>query len=138
MASPLFTVPIASLATNKAEPTPRTIVCTSPSPLVYLLTFNSPPDNRLTTPFCQALLFALDILEHSYPPGVVVTTSAVTKFYSNGLELEHAFSTPGFFPDSLFKVFRRFLTYAYHVRFVERDKTAEKKYTDTPCPQFHY
>jgi enoyl-CoA hydratase/carnithine racemase len=121
MASQLFTIPVASLTLSKDVTGPvagagigdaglRTIICTSPCPLVYLLTFTSPPDNRLTTPFCQALILALDILEHSYPPGVVVTTSGIQKFYSNGLELEHAFSTPGFFPDSLFKLFRRFLT----------------------------
>ncbi len=36
-----------------------------------------------------------------YPPGVVVTTSGIAKFYSNGLDLEHVQSTPGFWKDSL-------------------------------------
>lgn len=120
MAQSLFTIPIASLdgskvssgsAAGAAHADLRTIVCTSPAPLVYLLTFNSPPDNRLTTPFCQALMLALDILEFQYPSGVVITTSGIQKFYSNGLELEHALKTPRFFPDLMFAMFRRLLTY---------------------------
>jgi len=44
---------------------------------------------------------------------VVVTTSGVAKFYSNGLDLEHAVATPGFWTGSLYKLFTRFLTYPY-------------------------
>jgi len=65
----------------------------------------------MVTSFCQSLLLALDIIEFSHPPGVVVTTSAIGKFYSNGLDLVHANSTEGYWTDSLFKVFRRLLTY---------------------------
>ena len=101
----LFTLPIPTTSSG-------TITCTSPAAKVYLLTFNSPPDNRLTTSFCATLLLALDILEHQHPLGVVVTTSAIKKFYSNGLDLQHAFSTKDFMINSLYPVFRRFLTYA--------------------------
>ncbi|KAK5116848.1 hypothetical protein LTR85_009108 [Meristemomyces frigidus] len=87
------------------------VVCTSPKDKVYLVTFTSPPDNRLVTPFCQALLLALDIIETRYPPGVLITTSGIEKFYSNGLDLDHASFTPGFFPDSLYALWRRVLTY---------------------------
>ncbi|KAK3067781.1 hypothetical protein LTR53_015142, partial [Teratosphaeriaceae sp. CCFEE 6253] len=87
------------------------VVCTSPQDNVYLITFTSPPDNRLTSSFCQALLLALDIIETRHPPGVVITTSGIEKFYSNGLDLEHASFTPGFFPDSLYALWRRLLTY---------------------------
>ncbi|KAK4893979.1 hypothetical protein LTR27_007785 [Elasticomyces elasticus] len=87
------------------------VVTTRPKPNVYLITFASGPDNRLTSPFCQALLLALDIIETRYDPGVVITTSGIEKFYSNGLDLEHASFTPGFFPDSLYALWRRLLTY---------------------------
>ncbi|KAF3359668.1 hypothetical protein VDGD_07859 [Verticillium dahliae] len=107
MADALFTVPIPALGDHVGG----SIVCTSPAPLVYLLTWSSPPDNRLTTAFCRALLTALDIVEFSHPAGVLVTTSAITKFYSNGLDLDHAFTTPGFWTDSLYKVYHRLLTY---------------------------
>ncbi|CZR51934.1 related to enoyl-CoA hydratase/isomerase [Phialocephala subalpina] len=100
---PLFTLQIPN--------SPGTFVCTSLSDKVYLLTFTSPPDNRLLTPFLQTFLLALDILEFSYPHGVVVTTSGIPKFYSNGLDLEHSSSTPNFFPNSLFALFKRLLTY---------------------------
>lgn len=65
----------------------------------------------MVTSFCQALLLALDIIEFNHPSGVVVTTSTIPKFYSNGLDLDHARGTEGFWSDSLFKLFKRFLTY---------------------------
>ena len=103
----LFELPILSSSTGKPI---GSFVCTSPAPQVYLLTFTSPPDNRLVTSFCQTFLLALDILEFKYPNGVVVSTSSITKFYSNGLDLEHATSVKGFWADSLFKLFQRLLT----------------------------
>ena len=107
MASPLFTVPIPTQGKHAGG----TVVCTEPAPRVYLLTWTSPPDNRLTTAFCTALLDALDRVEFGgYAPGVVVTTSSVAKFYSNGLDLEHAVTTPGFWTQSLYRLFTRFLT----------------------------
>ncbi|KAK0626953.1 ClpP/crotonase-like domain-containing protein [Immersiella caudata] len=106
----LFTIPIPALNQHA----PGTITCTSPTPQVYLLSIAAPPDNRLTTATCTAILTALDILEFSpekYPPGVVLTTSALPKFYSNGLDLEHALGTPTFLPQQLYRLFHRFLTY---------------------------
>lgn len=105
----LFTVPIAS--------TGGSIVCTNPTTSeeeknIYLLTFTSPKDNRITTSFINAFLLALDILEHRFPKGVVITTSGIPKFYSNGLDLDHVASTEGFLVNSLWKLFRRLLTYA--------------------------
>ena len=103
----LFTLPIPSSSLAESG---GTIVCTASSPGVYLLTFTAPPDNRLITPFCQTFLLALDILEFSYPPGVLITTSGIGKFYSNGLNLEHASSTPGYWANSLFALWKRLLT----------------------------
>ncbi|KAJ5698757.1 hypothetical protein N7462_000762 [Penicillium macrosclerotiorum] len=106
----LFTVPITS--------TGGSIVCTNPTASkgkeqqnIYLLTFTSPKDNRLTPTFIDALILALDIIEHRYPKGVVVTTSGIAKFYSNGLDLELATSTEGFLDKWLWRLFRRFLTF---------------------------
>ncbi|ODQ66464.1 ClpP/crotonase [Nadsonia fulvescens var. elongata DSM 6958] len=62
----------------------------------YLLTLNSGPDNRFTPTFITAFIDALDILSVC-PPKVLITTSAFPKFYSNGLDLELALSTPNFF-----------------------------------------
>ncbi|OTA94640.1 hypothetical protein M434DRAFT_394567 [Hypoxylon sp. CO27-5] len=103
----LFTIPIPSIKSHPGG----SIVCTSPAPQVYVLTWNSPPDNRLTPVFNTALMTALDVIEFGYPPGVVITTSAISKFYSNGLDLQFALSSPGFFENSLYPLFRRFLTY---------------------------
>ncbi|OJI79729.1 hypothetical protein ABZX51_007980 [Aspergillus tubingensis] len=104
--SPLFTLPIPS--------TSGSITCTNPSPdqpTIYLLTFTSPPDNRLTPTFIDTFLLALDIIEHRYQKGVLITTSGIPKFYSNGLDLELAQSTEGFLDKWLWKLFRRLLTY---------------------------
>ena len=57
--------------------------------------------------FCQTLLMALDIVELRYPHGVIITTSGIQKFYSNGLDLESADSA--FFRDSLYMLWRRLL-----------------------------
>ncbi|KAL2144317.1 hypothetical protein VTI28DRAFT_9225 [Corynascus sepedonium] len=108
MTSTLFTVPIPPLGAHPGG----AIVATEPAPAVYLLTITSPPDNRLTTASCTAMLDALDLIEFGgYKPGVVVTTSGIDKFYSNGLDLEHALSTENFLPGVLYKLFHRFLTY---------------------------
>ncbi|KAK7421560.1 hypothetical protein QQZ08_009905 [Neonectria magnoliae] len=104
--SQLFSLTIPPVASHPGG----TLACTQPAPAVYLLTLTSPPDNRITAPVCRALLEALDIVEFGYPPGVVVTTSGIAKFYSNGLDLEHAVKTDGFWA-LLYSVWRRFLSY---------------------------
>lgn len=102
----LFSVPIPALGAHPGG----SIICTEPQPAVYLLTFASPPDNRLTTAVCKALLTALDLLEFgNHTPGVVITTSAIPKFYSNGLDLEHAVATEGFWA-LFYSLWTRFLT----------------------------
>lgn len=120
----LFTVPIAS--------TGGSIVCTNPTANqgqeqqnVYLLTFTSPKDNRLTPKFIDAMILALDIIEHRYPKGVVVTTSGIAKFYSNGLDLEVATSTEGFLENWLWRLFRRFLTYVNCKAFRQGNQNAD-------------
>ncbi|KAI5210269.1 hypothetical protein AUEXF2481DRAFT_25013 [Aureobasidium subglaciale EXF-2481] len=97
----LFEVPIGS---------DGKVVVTRLGERVYMLMWNSAPDNRLTTSFCNAVHTALDILALKYPHGVVITTSGISKFYSNGLDLEHANSNPTFTKDSLFALWKRLLT----------------------------
>lgn len=65
----------------------------------------------MTPAFCKAFVLALDIVEHRFPKGVVVTTSAITKFFSNGLDYESAIKTKGFFEESLYPLWRRLLTF---------------------------
>lgn len=106
MTEQLFSIPIETVGPHPGG----AIVATSPKPNVYVLTWTSPPDNRITTPFCKALLAALDVIEFGdYAPGVVITTSGIPKFYSNGLDLEHAIQTPGFWA-LFYSVWKRFLT----------------------------
>ena len=100
----LFTLPIAGSKGNN-------LIATQPSSRVYLLTFNHAPDNRMTPAFCSTFMLALDILEHRFPKGVVITTSAIDKFYSNGLDYESAVKTNGFFERTLYPLWRRLLTY---------------------------
>ncbi|KAK5061553.1 hypothetical protein LTR84_008097 [Exophiala bonariae] len=86
-------------------------VCTQAAPQVYVLSFSSPPDNRLTPAFNSTFHLALDIIEQRLPKGVVITTSSITKFYSNGLDYEKAIADPNFFAGSLFPLWRRLITY---------------------------
>lgn len=106
----LFTVPIPPCDQHPGGH----ITVTEPLPAVYLITILSPPDNRLTTALCGALLAALDLVELSptLPPGVVITTSALPKFFSNGLDLDHAAARgPVYWTDSLWALYRRFLSF---------------------------
>lgn len=64
----------------------------------------------MTPAFCRTFVLALDIIEHRFPKGVVVTTSAITKFFSNGLDYESAIKTKGFFEESLYPLWRRLIT----------------------------
>jgi Delta3-Delta2-enoyl-CoA isomerase len=100
-----------SLFTVAVPTTNGTFTCTSPAPKIYLLTFTSPPDNRLTSAFIDSFLLSLDIIEQKFPKGVVITTSGMPKFYSNGLDLEHVVNTPGFFANKMNKLGDRLLTY---------------------------
>ncbi|KAK6336158.1 hypothetical protein TWF696_001723 [Orbilia brochopaga] len=84
----LYTLPIAA--------TDGTITVTIPRPqthpTVYLLTWISPPDNRLLTSFIETFTLALALLRTNHPAGVLITTSSSPKFYSNGLDLNHVHS----------------------------------------------
>ncbi|EXJ92737.1 hypothetical protein A1O3_01289 [Capronia epimyces CBS 606.96] len=108
---PLFVLPIPlSVATSSTDNQEGKFVCTQAAPQVYLLSFEHRPDNRLTPAFNQTFILALDIIEHRLPRGVVITTSSITKFYSNGLDYENAIRDPTFFADSLFPLWRRLIT----------------------------
>jgi enoyl-CoA hydratase/carnithine racemase len=95
-----------------------TITLTLPAPQTYLLTIASPPDNRLTTPVCETLQKALTkvlaIAQQQSTPGVVLLTSNVAKFFSNGLDLNHVTSqitAEKFFPNVLYPLFKSLLTF---------------------------
>ncbi|KAJ9634131.1 uncharacterized protein PV06_09678 [Exophiala oligosperma] len=108
---PLFVLPIPPSSATSATQQQGSFICTQAAPQVYLLSFSSPPDNRLTPAFNETFLLALDIIEHKLPKGVVVTTSSIPKFYSNGLDFENAIRDPNFFPGSLYPLWRRLITY---------------------------
>ncbi|KAL9621571.1 MAG: hypothetical protein Q9160_003963 [Pyrenula sp. 1 TL-2023] len=95
------------------SPSPAvTFTITTPSPKVYLLAFSSPPDNRLTPTFLSTFHLALDILASQHPHGVLITTSSLPKFYSNGLDLAAAQADMhGFLSENLYPLWRRLLTY---------------------------
>lgn len=98
----LFTVPVST--------TQGHFICTAPADGIYLLTFTSPPDNRLTSAFIDAFILCLDIIEEKFEKGVLITTSGIAKFYSNGLDLEHTLSTPDFWEAKFTKLCERLLT----------------------------
>jgi len=99
----LLTIPIA---------TGGSFVCTAPveEENIYLLTFTSPPDNKLGPEFLDAFLLSLDVIEHRLPRGILITTSGIQKFYSNGMDIKAASTSEGFW-DKLWTLPRRLLTY---------------------------
>ncbi|OCT50371.1 enoyl-CoA hydratase/isomerase family protein [Cladophialophora carrionii] len=110
---PLFVLPVPpTLSASSSAPGGQgSFICTQAAHQVYLLSFSCPPDNRLVPAFNQTFLLALDIIEHRLPRGVVITTSSISKFYSNGLDFENAIKDPTFFPNSLYPLWRRLITY---------------------------
>jgi hypothetical protein len=65
---------------------------------IYVLSFNLAPDNRVTLPFIDAFILSLKILEYnSGGKGVLIITSGISKFFSNGYDLEHTRSHDDFF-----------------------------------------
>jgi Delta3-Delta2-enoyl-CoA isomerase len=111
----LFSLPIppARISTG-ATVSGGSITVTSPAPTTYLISFASPPDNRLTPAFNSTLHLALLILRSNptkYPKGPVILTSSLPKFFSNGLDYESAVSSPTFFSDSLYPLWHTLLTY---------------------------
>ncbi|KPI42340.1 Enoyl-CoA delta isomerase 1, peroxisomal [Cyphellophora attinorum] len=95
---PLFVLQVPTAVNPGAQQKPiGSFICTEAAPQVYLLAFSDAPDNRLTPSFNATFLLALDIIEHRLPKGVVITTSSITKFYSNGLDYENAVKDPNFF-----------------------------------------
>lgn len=108
---PLFVLQVPA-PPGAASTTSGNIVCVQAAPQVYVLSFSSPPDNRLTPAFNATFLLALDIIETQFKKGVVVSTSSITKFYSNGLNYEEAVKDSTFFRNSLYPMWRRLLTYS--------------------------
>nr|CAG8514153.1 7153_t:CDS:2 [Entrophospora candida] len=81
---------------------------------LFILTMKN-GENRITTTFVQAFFSALDDIERireqeDKQPAALITTGE-EKFYSNGLDLEHALSTPGFFDNYYLKLLTRMLTF---------------------------
>lgn len=112
----LKVAPKISIGSRKAVPfsvpisTGGSFECTIPAEQVYVLTFSSSPDNRVTIPFIKAFMLSLDIIEHKFPPGAVVTTSGIGKFFSNGYDLEHVTENADFFEGYSFPILRKLLT----------------------------
>lgn len=89
------------------------IVSVSADDSYYLLEYNSPPDNRYTSKFIAAYLDALDYIRINGDPRVLVTTSRLPKFFSNGLDFEAAISTPGFFDQYYYRLMRTILEFPW-------------------------
>lgn len=85
----------------------------SDKPNYYLLEYNSAPDNRYSVDFIDAYLEALVFIRTKLEPKVLVTTSAIPKFFSNGLDFERVISVPRFFPDRYYALMRAILEFPW-------------------------
>ncbi|CAG8726755.1 11935_t:CDS:2, partial [Racocetra fulgida] len=72
-------------------------------------------ENRFNTTFIQEINAILDEIEFTIQQENLERAALITigegKFYSNGLDLEHALNTPGFFDDYFLKLLARILTF---------------------------
>lgn len=109
IAFPAFTHP------DKAIPGTGDWLIASETPTYYLLEFNAPPDNRFSTSFLSHYIDALDYirLHGALTPKVLVTTSRIPKFFSNGLDLESWSSTPDFISSYYYKAMRTILEFPW-------------------------
>ena len=74
--------------------------------------YPSTPPFLITPSFLKTFLHVLDIVEQGVPhSSVLITTSAIPKFYSNGFNLDLARATPGFPRDAWNKLQLRLLTF---------------------------
>lgn len=101
------------MATFYPNPTSPLIELKREGPLFILTMKNG--ENRFNTSFISAFFLALDNIEQireaeDAEPAALVTRGE-GKFYSNGLDLEHALSTPGFFDNYYLKLLVRMLTF---------------------------
>ncbi|KAF3177647.1 hypothetical protein EYR41_008710 [Orbilia oligospora] len=103
----LYTLPITATSGTITITVPRP----QTHPTVYLLTFVSPPDNRLLTSFIETFTLALALLRTNHPHGVLITTSGNPKFYSNGLNLEHVASQDLWWSKIFWPFMKNLLTY---------------------------
>ncbi|RUS17350.1 ClpP/crotonase-like domain-containing protein [Endogone sp. FLAS-F59071] len=95
-------------------PANKPLVTLTRSGPVFLLTLHN-DDNRFTTTSVGAIFMALDVVERAYVdegmPEMALVTTGKGKFYSNGLDLEHALSTPRFMEDYYLKMLSRLCTF---------------------------
>jgi hypothetical protein len=69
---------------------------------IYVLSFISLPDNRVTLPFIEAFALSLRTLERTTgSEGVLVITSSISRVFSNGLDVEHTKIHEDFFEQYL-------------------------------------
>ncbi|KAG9006985.1 hypothetical protein FRB93_008251 [Tulasnella sp. JGI-2019a] len=85
----------------------------APNDQIYTVSLDCPPDNRITPGLVNTLLKVLDVVEEiASKSAVLVTTSAIGKFYSNGLNLDKAWNAcPEFHIDYWNPLIVRFLTF---------------------------
>lgn len=89
-----------------SQPTFEHLEVTSPDSIVYIITMQKPPENRITVPFAQTLISALRYIETTIgpdKPGCVIIQGSDTKFWCTGVDMEESMrnpfaSTDGFYP----------------------------------------
>jgi len=89
-----------------ASPSFPNLKIDQPSPNIYAITMQKPPENRLTTTFAQTIIAALRHIERVIgpdQPGAVIIQGSDAKFWCTGLDLDESEQNPfanadGFYP----------------------------------------
>jgi hypothetical protein len=93
---------------------------------IYLITLRKDSENRLNTPFCQAIIRAFHTINRelgSNSEGAVITRGSSEKFWCTGVELEDEdpwSSSDGFYPVYIPTYFSDYLPISHpHVEYEE-------------------
>lgn len=97
-------------------PTFDQLTITSPDSVVYIITMQKPPENRITVAFAQTLISALRYIESTIgpnKPGCVIIQSSSPKFWCTGVDMEENTQNPFASPDGFFPLLATLLDYPF-------------------------
>ncbi|QNP97743.1 ClpP/crotonase-like domain-containing protein [Yarrowia lipolytica] len=93
---------------------PDQLVLVTEEPTYYVLKLNSPPDNRLTPELLTAWIEAMEALAlYAEEPKPLVITSAMPKYFSNGLDLEATANVDNFTRDFYYPLIKTLLNFPW-------------------------
>jgi enoyl-CoA hydratase/carnithine racemase len=83
---------------------------------IFIITLQKPPENRLTTQFCQDIIRTFHYIQKALGPlseGAVITRGNDAKFFCTGVELDEADDNPFANSDGFYPMLHTILDFPY-------------------------